>query len=329
MNRRGKRWPEIGKFRTARWVDAPYRASSRDVHLAHRVALGSRGWGGFVVGHVHDCRRPLRARLGVMPSLSANGIDIAYDTMGAGPPLVLLHGASSSGKEDFAAQIPSLTKAFHLYVPDARGHARTRWDVADGFSQLQLVDDLEAFVDGLGLTTFHLAGFSMGAMTAMRFATRQANRLRTLILAGITPEREPRATIARRLMDPVRIERDDPRWAAELSARHDPVQGVGAWQRLLPAIAAEITIQPLLTPKDLHAHRSSRRWWCAATATRSCRWITPGAWPGRSLERDCWSSRTAPTRSWLVSRRCSIRPWPGSTGPRKAEARARAEEVSR
>ncbi len=188
-----------------------------------------------------------------MPSLAANGIDIVYDTLGAGPPLVLLHGASSSGKEDFAAQIPSLTKAFHLYVPDARGHGRTRWDVADGFSQLQLVDDLEAFVDGLGLTTFHLAGFSMGAMTAMRFATRHASRLRTLVLAGITPEREPRATIARRLMDPVRIERDDPRWAAELSARHDPVQGVGAWQRLLPAIAAEITTQPLLTPKDLHA----------------------------------------------------------------------------
>ena len=188
-----------------------------------------------------------------MPVLTVNGIEIGYDTMGAGPPLVVLHGASSSGREDFAAQIPSLSKAFLLYLPDARGHARTRWDVADGFSQMQLVDDLSSFVDALGLSTFHLLGFSMGAMTAMRFATRYAGRLRTLILAGITPEREPRATIARRLMDPVRIQRDDPRWATELSARHDPVQGVGAWQRLLPAIAAEITTQPLLTPKELHA----------------------------------------------------------------------------
>ena len=188
-----------------------------------------------------------------MPSIQADGLEIVYDTMGAGPPLVLLHGASSSGREDFAAQIPSLTKAFHLYLPDARGHGRTRWDVAEGFSQERLVADLEAFVDELGLRTFHLFGFSMGAMTAMRFATRHADRLRTLILVGITPEREPRATIARRLMDPARIERDDPRWAAELSARHDPIQGVGAWQRLLPAIAAEIGVQPLLTPKDLHS----------------------------------------------------------------------------
>ena len=28
MNRRGNRWPEIGKFRTARCVDAPYSASA-------------------------------------------------------------------------------------------------------------------------------------------------------------------------------------------------------------------------------------------------------------------------------------------------------------
>jgi len=173
-----------------------------------------------------------------MPSIQADGLEIVYDTMGAGPPLVLLHGASSSGREDFAAQIPSLTKAFHLYLPDARGHGRTRWDVAEGFAQERLVADLEAFVDELGLRTFHLFGFSMGAMTAMRFATRHADRLRTLILVGITPEREPRATIARRLMDPARI---------------DPIQGVGAWQRLLPAIAAEIGVQPLLTPKDLHS----------------------------------------------------------------------------
>ena len=47
--------------------------------------------------------------------------------------------------------------AFRLYLPDARGHGRTRWDAADGFTYDQLVDDLVAFVDALGLDTFHLA----------------------------------------------------------------------------------------------------------------------------------------------------------------------------
>ena len=61
-----------------------------------------------------------------MPTIRANGIDIAYDVHGAGPPLVLLHGATSLGRQDFAAQIPLFSRAFQLIVPEARGHGRTR-----------------------------------------------------------------------------------------------------------------------------------------------------------------------------------------------------------
>jgi pimeloyl-ACP methyl ester carboxylesterase len=186
-----------------------------------------------------------------VPSVSANGLEIAYEAHGSGPPLVLLHGATSSGREDFAAQVPLLARAFRVYVPDARGHAGTRWHAADGFRYDWLVDDLVAFADALHLETFHLLGLSMGAMTALQFAVRLPARLRTLAVVGITTQREPRASVARRLMDPARIERDEPAWAAELSRRHDPVQGAGAWRRLLPAIAADVAVQPLLTPREL------------------------------------------------------------------------------
>ena len=186
-----------------------------------------------------------------MPTIRANGLDIAYDVHGAGPPLVLLHGATSSGREDFAAQIPLFSKAFRLYLPDARGHGGTRWDAADGFRHDWLVDDLAAFVDELGLETFHVVGFSMGAMTALQYAVRSPERIRTMTIVGITTQREPRASVARRLMDPARADRDDPAWAALLGRRHDAGQGDGAWRRLLPAIAADVAIQPLLSPRDL------------------------------------------------------------------------------
>lgn len=186
-----------------------------------------------------------------MPTIRASGLDIGYEVHGGGPPLVMLHGATSSGREDFAAQIPSLSRAFLVHVPDARGHGSTRWDAAAGFRYDWLVDDLLTFVDALGLATFHLIGFSMGAMTALQFAARFPERLRTLIVVGITTQREPRASVAARLMDPDRIDRDDPAWAKELDARHDPGQGQGAWRRLLPAIAADVRVQPLLTPRDL------------------------------------------------------------------------------
>ena len=186
-----------------------------------------------------------------MPTIRANGLDIAYDVHGAGPPLVLLHGATSLGREDFAAQIPLFSKAFRLYLPDARGHGGTRWDAVDGFRYDWLVDDLAAFVDELGLETFHLVGFSMGAMTALQYAVRSPERIRTMTIVGITTQREPRASVARRLMDPARADRDDPPWAALLGRRHDAGQGEGAWRRLLPAIAADVNVQPLLTPRDL------------------------------------------------------------------------------
>ncbi len=187
-----------------------------------------------------------------MPTLRANGLEVGYDVRGAGPSLVMLHGATSLGAEDFAAQLPRLSTAFLVHLPDARGHGRTRWDAAAGFRYDWLVDDLTAFVDGLGLDSFHLLGFSMGAMTALQFGARAPGRLRTLVVVGISPLREPRASVGRRLMDPARIQERDPDFAALLARRHDAGQGEGAWQRLLPAIAADIAVQPLLSPAELH-----------------------------------------------------------------------------
>ena len=188
-----------------------------------------------------------------MPTLRANGLDIGYDVRGAGPPLILLHGATSLGAEDFAAQLPRLSTGFLVHTPDARGHGRTRWDAAEGFRYDWLVDDLVAFVDGLGIDSFHVLGFSMGAMTALQFGARYPERLRTMVVVGITTLREPRASVGRHLMDPARILEREPAFAETLARRHDAGQGAGAWQRLLPAIAADIAAQPLLSPAELHA----------------------------------------------------------------------------
>jgi len=189
-----------------------------------------------------------------MATIRANGLDVGYDVDGpeAGPPLVLLHGATSLGSEDWAAQRPALARSFRVYLPDARSHGRTRWDVADGWSSGLLVDDLLAFADELSLERFDLAGFSMGAMTALEFAVRHPSRLRTVALAAISTPREPRASVARGLMDPARADAD-PAWRATLARRHDGGQGVDAWRRLLPTIAADVVSQPLLTPLELRS----------------------------------------------------------------------------
>lgn len=182
--------------------------------------------------------------------VEAGGLAVACAVDGAGPPLLMLHGASSSGREDWAAQLPAFRRHFRVHLPDARGHAGTVWDVARGWAAGMLVDDLAAVADALGLPTFHLVGFSMGGETALRLAIRSPGRLRTLVLVGVDIEREPRTSISRRLLDPDRIERDDPAWAAALERRHT-TQGPGAWRALVAAIARDVAEAPPPAPRDL------------------------------------------------------------------------------
>jgi len=183
--------------------------------------------------------------------VAANGLSIAFHVAGSGAPLVMLHGASSAGREDFASQLPPFSKVFRCYVPDARGHAGTRWDPAAGLRHGDLAADLDAFADACNLGTFHLLGFSMGAATALLYAMHHPERLRTLVLVGTSPEPEPRGRVVRHLADVARIQAQDPTWAGALARRHDPVQGTDAWRRLMPAIVEMVEHQPEVTPADL------------------------------------------------------------------------------
>jgi pimeloyl-ACP methyl ester carboxylesterase len=187
--------------------------------------------------------------------VEANGLGVHYTMEGEGPPLVLLHGASSSAEEDWAQQRPLFRQSFTCYLVDARGHAGTRWDASAGWSRDVLVDDLLAFADALELETFHVGGLSMGALTALAFATRWPERLRSAIIAGADIEPEPRTSIARRAMDPERIELEEPLWAAQLERRHGPVQGPGAWRALMRAMRDEASLHVPLTPADLRNAR--------------------------------------------------------------------------
>jgi pimeloyl-ACP methyl ester carboxylesterase len=188
-----------------------------------------------------------------MPTIEANGLSVAYEIDGAGPPLVMLHSATGSGRDSFRTLAPALAARFELVRPDARGHGGTWWDPRTSWTTADLVDDVMALADSLGLATFHLLGHSMGAMTALHVAARVPARIETLVVVSISAEREPRRSVGRVAMDPDRIERLAPGWARQLADRHDPVQGPGGWQRVNRAVIADLEAQPLLTPQQLRA----------------------------------------------------------------------------
>lgn len=188
-----------------------------------------------------------------MPTIDANGLTVAYETAGTGPPLILLHGASTDARSQFGDLEAYTSLGLRAYAPDARGHSGTRFPVELGLRTTDLSDDVVAFADALGLERWHVLGYSMGGMTALHVAARHGARLLSLVVVSAAPEREPRLAVARALLDPERIAASDPDWAAALAARHDPVQGDGAWRRLLPAIVDDVACQPLLGPDELRA----------------------------------------------------------------------------
>ena len=53
-----------------------------------------------------------------------NGIQLYYEAYGEGPPLVLLHNFGSSGAA-WAPLVPEFAKAYHVIVPDLRGHGHS------------------------------------------------------------------------------------------------------------------------------------------------------------------------------------------------------------
>lgn len=116
------------------------------------------------------------------------GTQMALHRLGAGRPVVLLHGLFSSAEVNWikfgtAAQ---LAKAgFECLMPDLRVHGRSAapHDAA-AYPQDVLVRDLEALIAHLGLTDFDLVGFSLGARTVAR-AVIAGLRPRKLVLSGM------------------------------------------------------------------------------------------------------------------------------------------------
>jgi pimeloyl-ACP methyl ester carboxylesterase len=109
----------------------------------------------------------------------------AYLEAGTGTTwLVLLHRnvVSSRFFEDFMVALAG-AGPYRVYAPDMRGFGESDplpVDAARGVRDFS--DDLAAFTDALGLSSFHLLGWSLGGNVAMQFAIDYSGRLGSLLL---------------------------------------------------------------------------------------------------------------------------------------------------
>lgn len=99
----------------------------------------------------------------------------------ADAPVVLMAGSLGSSLEMWNPQVQALSSRFRVVRYDARGHGRS--PVPTGPYVLDdLVDDAVALLDRLEVERAHFVGLSLGAMTAMRLAAREPDRVDRLAL---------------------------------------------------------------------------------------------------------------------------------------------------
>ncbi len=119
---------------------------------------------------------------------SADGVRIAYATVGDGPVLVKAANWLSHLEYDWSSPVwqhwlAGLSQHLTLVRYDERGCGLSDWNVTN-FSLEAWVQDLELVVDALGLARFSLLGLSQGGPVALAYAVRHPERVSHLILYG-------------------------------------------------------------------------------------------------------------------------------------------------
>jgi pimeloyl-ACP methyl ester carboxylesterase len=117
-------------------------------------------------------------------TVALNGIDMAYREVGAGEPVVLLHGFGSCGEEAWAPFADSLAARYRLIIPDLRGHGRST-NPSDAYTHRQSAADVLALLDSLGIARFKAVGISSGGMTLLHAARRAPERIERLVAVGV------------------------------------------------------------------------------------------------------------------------------------------------
>lgn len=115
-----------------------------------------------------------------------SGETIAYRESGAGPrTVVLIHGNMSSSVH-WQTTMEALEPCYRVVAPDLRGFGDSSYEAR--FDSLhELAQDIEAFLDLVGVTKCALVGWSTGGGVAMEIAADRPEMVKKLILLDSVP----------------------------------------------------------------------------------------------------------------------------------------------
>jgi pimeloyl-ACP methyl ester carboxylesterase len=120
---------------------------------------------------------------------TTDGLKIAYERVGEGPPVVLVHGFGSSRVQNWKSTgwYGSLTEAgYSILAMDCRGHGES--DKPHDpilYHHDRMAEDVINVMDAAGIARAPYIGYSMGGLIGLRFATHFPDRTPRLMLGGV------------------------------------------------------------------------------------------------------------------------------------------------
>ncbi|MEO7444584.1 MAG: alpha/beta hydrolase [Ferruginibacter sp.] len=120
--------------------------------------------------------------------MKLRGINMYYETYGAGEPMLIIHGNGGS-IDNFLYQIPYFAKNYKVILADSRAQGKTA-DTGDSLSYEMMTDDLNALLDGLHLDSCYVIGWSDGGINGLLLAIRHPDKVKKLAVTGanLTPD---------------------------------------------------------------------------------------------------------------------------------------------
>ena len=105
-----------------------------------------------------------------------NGVRLYWERYGDGEPTILPTWSITHSRH-WKLQIPDLARRFRVVTFDGRGNGLSDRPLdAASYDAIEFADDAAAVLDAAGVEAACVAGFSLGALYALHFATRHPER---------------------------------------------------------------------------------------------------------------------------------------------------------
>ncbi len=124
-----------------------------------------------------------------MHKFNSDSVEIAFDDVGQGEPVLLIHGFASNGRVNWVdtGWVKTLLDGgFRVITMDNRGHGESeKLYNPDLYSAAEMAEDARRLLDHLKIPRAHVMGYSMGARIAAFLTIAHPSRVGAAVFAGL------------------------------------------------------------------------------------------------------------------------------------------------